>query len=275
MRWIRNFGAILILVWIVGACLKQPELSIIPQITFQSATLVKGAGSAATDTIILTIGFADGDGDLGYGPDETAIYKSSTDSINLNPAFYFLYDSTKPATSPWYQVNQSNFTPAILASLGFPQLHYVDLAAVRKNKNVVAFDTLPSPPTCKSWTTTPTSTQQQKADTIYTQNNPNANNIFMNIYTAPNAAGPFTYYDPYILFGNQIPCPNNVFDGRYPVLSSNLGNNSPIQGTLTWKYISPLLYYIFQGKTIRLTVYITDRALHKSNVVTSNDIVIN
>src|SRR6478609_8871890 len=92
MRWIRNFTVILVLVWLVGGCLKQPENSIIPQIDFQNFSFKKG-NSVSFDTLTIALKFDDGDGDLGIdiNRNETAIYTSPTDSTDINTPYYFAY----------------------------------------------------------------------------------------------------------------------------------------------------------------------------------------
>ncbi len=279
MRWIRNFGASLILMGVIGACLKQPELSVIPKISIQSASFVKGSTSTTSDTIIMVLNFADGDGDLGLNQDETAIYLSSTDSIDVNSTpFYFVYDSTQPTPSTFYVTHNNSLTTADFVKDQLPGGHYVDFASVRKHKTTQAFDTLPAL-ACKSWEIRQATQVAPivSKDTLYIQNNPNGNNIFAAIYYTPNLSQPFKLFDFNAYFNQTFSsdCVENFSNGRFPVLSSNLGSNSPLQGTLTWKFQSDGLYAIFHGTTIKLTIYITDRALHKSNVVTSNDIVIN
>jgi hypothetical protein len=274
MRWIRNFGVGMILMWLIGACLKQPELSIIPQITLQNVSFTGKASTTAKDTITISLGFSDGDGDLGINPDETAIYTGNGDSIDIQTPYYFLYDSTQPASSPWYTTHQNNLTSAYLASIGFPTLLYVNYGSFRKYKTTSPFDTLPAL-SCASWQVRGASQVAPivKLDTLFIKNNPNSNNIFVTIYYTPNLGTPFSSFDPVnSTFSPQ--CAPNPWNGRFPVLSSNLGNNSPIQGTLTYKLQSYAFYAGLRGHTIKITVYITDRAEHKSNVVTSNDIVI-
>ncbi len=274
MRWIRNFVGSLILMGMIGACLKQPDLSIIPQISIQNVSFVRGSSSQSNptpDTITMTLNFADGNGDLGVSPDETAIYRSSTDSTDIQTPYYYVYDSTQP--SSWLYLHKNNFTSADLG-----KYKYVNFASFRKYKTLAPFDTLPAL-SCKKWEIR-LATQVApivSRDTLFIQNNPNYNNIFVNIYYTPNLSVPFTYFDPNTYFNGTFSsnCVGNFVNGRFPILSSNLGSNSPIQGTLTYKFQSFGLYPAFRNNTIKLSIYITDRAFNKSNVVTSSNILIN
>src|SRR6478609_7740364 len=86
MRWIRNFAIILVLTWLVGACLKQPEYSTTPSIQFNDFYYgfkpAAGINNAA-DSIVLSFRFEDGDGDIGL---ETA-----DDSVPPFGANYYFF----------------------------------------------------------------------------------------------------------------------------------------------------------------------------------------
>jgi hypothetical protein len=257
MRWIRNFAVILILMWIVDACLKQPENSIIPQIQIQSVVFKKGNLTAfIDDTLIVTLKFSDGDGDLGVNGDETAIYTSQFDSTDINTPFYYIYDSAQNAT--WYYTHSSN----VSLPKGY---HYVNYAAHR-NIHTHPFDTLSSTLTCKYWEI-PSIAQ---IDTLYRQDNPYNSNFFMDIYTK-NPNGSYTLFDLDSYYAINK-CPVQV--NRFPILSSDLGKKSSLDGTITYRYSSAVIYLLFHNEALKVKVYILDRAFHKSNVVESDDILI-
>ena len=56
--------AILIMV-IISACFKAPEFANEPSISFNSIIFKKGATDLDPDSLIVTVNFQDGDGDLG------------------------------------------------------------------------------------------------------------------------------------------------------------------------------------------------------------------
>jgi len=254
MRWIRNFTLILILTWVVGACLKQPENSIVPQIQLQSL-LFKHEFPVASDTLIITVKFTDGDGDLGINGDETAIYRSAVDSTDINTPFYYVYDSTKKLCGGSICLTHKN-------SYTLPAgAHYVNY---KMKRTIPSADTLPSL-SCKNW-----ELRASPADTLYIQTNPYNNNIFVDIYTK-DGSGSYTYFDPNNVypFGNL--CVTNFFNGRFPILSSDLGKKSSLDGTITYKIQSAGLYIFLHGKTIKVKTYILDREFHKSNIAESDD----
>jgi|GEM_PF-369609 len=274
MRWIRNLIASLVLVWVIGGCLKQPEFSIVPQISLQRLNFVRGASLISPDSLIVSLNFSDGDGDLGLGTDETAIYLSSTDSIDLSTPYYFVFNTQQPST--WYYTHSNSLTAPSLPS-GY---QYVNLASTRTYKTIAPFDTLPAL-SCRAWEYRDSLSSSVPKDTLYIQNNPHNNNIFVAIYYK-NADGTYTYLDivNYANASFSKSCTPNYLNGRFPILSSDLGKKAPIQGTLTYKITELGFFQLLHGlpsptHTIRLQVYITDRALHTSNVVTSSDLTIN
>ena len=190
MRWIRNLFGGLILMWVVGACLKQPENSIIPQISLQSLDF-KHEFPVAFDTLIITLKFTDGDGDLGINGDETAIYRSATDSTDINTPYYFVYDSSK--NTVWYYTHGNN----VSLPKGYKYVNYASYRTI----HTVPFDTLPGNLSCKNW-----ELRANPADTLYIQANPYNNNIFVDVYTK-NPNGTYTFFDPNNVFpfGNLCP----------------------------------------------------------------------
>jgi hypothetical protein len=71
----------------------------------------------------------------------------------------------------------------------------------------------------------------------------------------------------------------STFNGRFPVLKRD-GQPGPIEGDLdyTIMLVDPPDFtnekYIMPNDTVKFSVYIYDRALHKSNTVTSSEVVV-
>ncbi|HEV8515815.1 MAG TPA: hypothetical protein VGQ59_21185 [Cyclobacteriaceae bacterium] len=251
----KNSIAILVLMGIVGGCFK-PDNSITPQIQFQSVEFKHGSPTSA-DVLTISINFKDGDGDLGINGDETEIAVSPAESKDISTPIYYYYQLSQSAI--WYPTHKSNET----LKNGY---EYVNYASYRKIHSS-PFDTLPAL-TCKNW-----ELRQTPADTLYIQQNPYANNIFVYLYTK-SQNGSYTYFDPTNLYSFGDRCVNNFFHGRFQVLSLNLGKKSPLEGTITYNIQSSALYSLLNGKTAKLKIYILDRAFHKSNLVESADFVI-
>ncbi len=67
----------LLVLLIAGACVKRPDYPIEPEIFFiglNKQTITQGSPSAIADTLAITFGFTDGDGDLGYPSDSLDIF---------------------------------------------------------------------------------------------------------------------------------------------------------------------------------------------------------
>jgi hypothetical protein len=174
--------------------------------------------------------------------------------------FYYYFQLSNHGT--WYPTHQNNMElPA-----GYQYVNYASYCTISE----LPFDTLPGLLTCKNW-----EYRANPADTLYIQQNPYSNNIFVHLFTK-NSDGSYTYFDPadpkFFPFGDR--CVTNFFDGRFSILSSDLGNKKPLEGTLTYKIQSAALYFYLHGKTIKVKIYILDRAFHKSNVIDSDDVVI-
>ena len=63
-----------VFVLFMSACLTPPEFANEPEISFNDIIYVKGGDEFASDTLILTINFQDGDGDLGFTEDSLDTY---------------------------------------------------------------------------------------------------------------------------------------------------------------------------------------------------------
>lgn len=246
MRWIRNVFIVLILVWTVDACLKQPEYSVVPEIELQDLAFKPGdINKQIQDTLIITLKFRDGDGDLGIG---------AQDSGNLefyNP-LYKAYDTTN-ISSQGYTNDKTSPLPG-----AFKFINYY------AKKHIKGFDTLPDL-NCNNWEQLLTTGAQPKVkDTIYIQQNLRAYNIIVKISTSTDGGHSYTPYDPAAAF--TFPgCNVNFFNGSFPDLSSDRGKKSPLDGTLTYKIQSFALKSTFSIKTLKLDVLIKDRAFNPSD----------
>lgn len=70
----------------ISACFDPPEFDIIPEISFNKIKFKEVPGAGTNDSLILTINFRDGDGDLGINPDEV--------EAPFNNFFYYLADGS-------------------------------------------------------------------------------------------------------------------------------------------------------------------------------------
>ncbi len=269
MKWIRSVVAVLIIIFVSDSCLKQPDYSNNPVPTIQLQSITYKSGGTNNDSLIFIVKFTDGDGDLGVDQDENAIYLSATDSIDIQTPYYFIYDTIQTQILGYVHEKNLDLSTDIRDNNGaiIPDLSYVDYKAKRTRS---VFDTLPEL-SCNHYAY-PTSDQP---DTVYYLDNINNHNFF--VYAYYKNGNTFTLFNPNDYFnGNGFSqCANltNFLKGRFPVLSSDLGKKSPLDGTIIYKY-SSLILPAFRGLTMKFDIYITDRTyisseghFQRSNVI--------
>lgn len=231
MKGIRILGMGFIILLAANACFNPPEYPVVPQIEFSSLKFKDVPNPADADSLILTLKFKDGDGDLGLMDSDTTILKYAN-------KYYFR----------------------------FPDGTFITYLTKR---TVSGYDTLPdfkSPFNCTNWDIlTLTKGGAQVKDTLYFKLNPNHYNIFVEFQVKGND-GSFTTFDPKTIFIYPN-CVVNLFNGRFPVLAKDLGKPSPLEGTIRYSMRSAGFNIFFSIKTLRLKVKVLDRALNVSNEV--------
>lgn len=103
-------------------------------------------------------------------------------------------------------------------------------------------------------------------DTIWVEQNPDHNNIFIRFFVKRNGVfNEFRWEDsPFF----------TTFNGRFPTVFNN-PNGQPVEGTLQYSMLSFGWQSIFRTDTIRIDIQIQDRALNKSNIVSSPEVTLN
>ena len=157
MHLIRGFGLFAIILTGVSACFNPPEFAVEPQIEYESIQYKEyGNGfDAEYDSLILTLSFKDGDGDLGLD--------ASEDGEPYNNKFYYLLNGK-----------------------------YLNYQTKRTNPD---YDTLPDfvkPYNCINWEVY--SENNVVKDTLYFELNPDYNNITVE-FLVKNPDGTFTEFD--------------------------------------------------------------------------------
>jgi len=210
----------------LSACYTPPEFPIEPSIEY-SNIIFKDIENLP-DSLILTIKFRDGNGDLGLSTNEK--------EVPYNPVWYI----PKPDGS--LVTYSDRFLPA--------------------------YDTLPPyefPYTCQNYILNSEAKNGEYADdTLYYQQNSDHWNIFVKFFVKKN--GTYTEFDWEIAFDPQ--CSDN-FNGRFPILSDL--TNSPLEGKLRYGLTSSGFNFLFRNDTLKLEVYIKDRALNISNFIETPD----
>ncbi len=98
-------------------------------------------------------------------------------------------------------------------------------------------------------------------DTVLVKINPNHYNYFVHFFQ--KYKGKYTEFD-----WRQAPY-YQTFDGRFPLLNTN-ESPRPLEGILRYAMVSSGWLIVFRD-TMKISVQIQDRMLHKSNVVESPD----
>jgi len=232
--------AALIVGSLLTSCFDPPQYSPIPVIEFDNIVF-KDVSDPEADSLILTIRFKDGDGDLGLNTYELGCNQDQ--SICFNDKFYFKF---------------ANGT-------------YITYKNYRINHKTGVNDTLPAfikPANCLKWDVTEKVTG--KLDTFYVKQNINYYNIFIEFWIKNDfPSGSYTQYKIEEQFGHPL-CANS-FNGRFPVLSKDLNQKTPLDGTIRYSMQSVGFNLLFSLKTLNLKITIQDRLLHKSNTVQTGD----
>lgn len=104
--------------------------------------------------------------------------------------------------------------------------------------------------------------QTRVIDTIYAPVNPNHFNIFIDFYIVEN--------DEPRLFDFTDELGIRGYNGRFPILFDDIDNKRALEGSLRYKMESSAWLDIFSIRTLQLEIQIQDRALNKSNVITTD-----
>lgn len=235
----------------LSSCFDDPEFPDTPRIEFNSIIYKERVGTGAFDSLILRIDFEDGDGDLGLDGEE--------DQPPYNARNYF---SNKTG-------QLFNFQTETLEDL----LILADTAVI---------DTLPpyvnNDLACLYWDPQPEITvidgngNPVPLDTItYYQLNERHNNIIVRFFTDLNNDGSideaterFSWQE---IFAPEC-TDGELYDGRFPILSDDLGESSPLEGIIRYNMVQSVPFGNFLGDgLIKLKIYILDRAGNRSNTI--------
>lgn len=223
-----------------AACFEPPQYSIIPSIEFDKIIFKDIANSSDPDSLILSLRFKDGDGDLGLDPSETF--------EPVNDKFYYAF-------------TDASLTNSVPISAFDPRFIYVTYKTRRTNPNYSSLPAFTQPYNCINWEV---KTVNSKLDTFYIELNPNHYNIFVRFFTKNNN-GTFKEFD----WQKEFPYPNCgiPFHGRFPILSKDISRKAPLDGTIRYGMASTGFLILFSIKTLKLEVVIQDRSFHKSDTV--------
>ncbi|NOS92857.1 MAG: hypothetical protein HOP30_13110 [Cyclobacteriaceae bacterium] len=257
MKLIRNILYSVLLMVALNACFETPTYPVVPQIEILNDELYYGKSSTG-DSLVVVLKFKDGDGDMGLSDDDQNTFKFG------NRYYYDLgdndfkldYEDVNQALT--YKIRRTNPTLNI----------NIDPLAITENFQPISNYDFVTPYNCTRWEVIRGSNNIVK-DTVFVFYNPNYYNIYIDFYTK-NTDGSYTLFDPTIIF--KYPnCSIAGYNGRFPILSKDLGKKSPLDGKITYALKGGAFEDQFGSKTMQLKITIQDRALNKSNVITTKD----
>ena len=231
------------------SCWPLEDFSDVPHISLNKVSFRDSPNSF--DTLLLSIDFQDGDGDLGM--DQADIASPPFNDI----AFLSYFEDQRRVV---------RFAPDTLNES--EQYTYFENIITFSRRSLPDLDTLPgfvSPYNCKNWLIGKNS-EQLVEDTIYIEPNRYHNNIYVEFYLQQND-GSYALYDweniyPYPDCGGGV-----SYNGKFPRMLEDPGNERPIEGTLEYRIQGFGFNALFGLKRLKLRCYIFDRAHNMSNII--------
>jgi hypothetical protein len=288
MKIIKGLGLFSVLVLVASACFDPPEYPNTPHIELESLRFYSEPNG--TDSLVLSITFEDGDGDLGISTND------------FDPPYhannFYIGNNGQLAAVPTYTQYFTNPTSSIDNVLQIPDNVNGKLVTYKFIENPL-YPNLPQfifPATClnykqqalyvwaddnvvdNTYTITDTITVLQNQgngipplkrliykveDIFYYTDNPNYENITVQFWVL-NAKAQYEMID-WRTFNDRC---GVTFNGRFTRLSTE---TNPLAGTLRYSMRSEALAIILGGSTFKLKVQIRDRALNLSNEIDTGD----
>jgi hypothetical protein len=257
---------------LMGSCFDPPGFGMVPEIDFENIYFRGAKGVGERDSLVLTISFRDGNGDLGLS------------SSQIDPPFHDL---------DYYLANNGAITPLEKKTVYSNLPQFVDvpngavgkLVSVRTSKDPQYATVVPpyqdSFSSCTDYTYTSIYVNESDIgifddtynidtvlsvqglpkvyvllDTFYYQRNPNHVNIEVEFWVKES--------NGYTLFDWEKEFCTISFNQRFPVLTEKTG---PLEGDLQYAIVTSGIQSLFSVKTMKLRIKIRDRALNASNVI--------
>lgn len=255
-------------------CFEEPTYSETPSISFEGLRFVDT--EVGGDSLVLSFGFTDGDGDIGLDESETFYPFHSTNYIldsrsvfQEDDGFVFvLEDGIKylefgdtAIVPPVYEV--AIFSPQLRRRVRADELYHGVIF------NTLEEDEYVMPPfECDTYLLVPDSVQGAlSSDTIHIKPNDFKSNIVLDFYRKRGGQ-----YELITDLFSRTPC-TEPFDARIPIFEvDNIGR--PLVGTINYALISSGFEINFLNDSIMIEFYVYDRRLNKSNVTRSNDFLL-
>lgn len=249
---IKYFSPILLsvcILFVLNACYEIPSFPDTPAIGFEKVEFYDI--SSGPDSLLITISFTDGNGDLGLSSDETDIKYRDVD---------YLFESVDSQLTPDEVVTPRDVGRDLTNFTGYPS---------SENINDLEFTVVPPyelPYSCTHWFIRPKIEGTEIQDTVFFIPNRNQFNIFVDFLFREVNQSEFQKFD--WLGSDEFDNCGVPIDGRFPILQKS-GDGAAIEGRLKYGFVSFGLIPLFDDRILKLRIQIQDRALNKSNIVES------
>lgn len=229
---------------ILYSCIEDNNVSTVPSISYENLIFKKSINSFNQDSLILTINFVDGDGNLGL-------------SNNENNYPYHPYNAIIDRDFNWITIGSTDVNPPL----------YV----YEPNGVYYLYNNEDNRPTfnCDNYIIDTVNSTTQ-LDTFYIQKNENNKNIFIEFYKKENDE--FKLIDWKRIFDEEYGCGID-FNSRFPPL--NISNsNQLLSGKLRYGMVSYGFDMILKNDIFKLKIYIKDRELNTSNIIETPEVTL-
>ena len=239
----RKIWYLYLLIFIIS-CKNDDNISETPSISHESIVFKKSPNNITQDSLILTINFIDGNGDLGLSNDE-----------NNYP--YHPYNAIIDQNFNWVTYGSMDVSPPLYVYE--PNGMYYPFS---NEDNRPSFN-------CEDYIID-TITSSTELDTFYIQQNENNKNIYVEFYK--KNGNNFEIIDWRRIFDEEFGCGID-FNSRFPPL--NVGNSSQLlSGKLRYSMVSYGFEIILKNDIFKLKIYIKDRALNTSNIIETPEVTL-
>lgn len=272
-------------------CFDPPEYAIEPEIDFVKIEFAEVGSFTDADSLILTIDFKDGDGDLGLLPSQidypfntTNFFVGGNEKTAVSAGLYSDFSGLqyvsngKTPRSPTYVIDSAPSSGTFIsiddqAEYGLPPNAppYTCTAYYQAYLNDTIFVRTPDFSAIKPGDLVGTLVNAQGAEVLYAAKNiwyielnPNHYNITVKflVKQSDNSFKEFDFREEYC----------STYDGRFPELSDS---KRALEGTLRYVMEGTGFLSTFSVNTLKLQIQIKDRAFHASNVIETPEFTLN
>lgn len=289
MKIIKGIAIVLTFLILLGSCFDQPEFPDTPEIVFEDLLFKEFGDGDIKDSLILTISFRDGDGDVGIDGDQTNQPFHELNFYAAGTAQLAAIGTNTYSDLSFDVLNSNNITGKLLtyrhikADSRFDTIprfegffrctnYLVDTVLVASNAAQIIDNSYNILDTLKFFSPDIKDSPPDLyvvADTFYIQANPFHYNLEIDFLTKdPSIPGPRDE-EGFVEFNwrNYSPSSNGcgqTWDARIPFLGED---RNALDGTIRYGMESSGFRPIFKTNLMKLRISIRDRSLNVSNVI--------